>query len=80
MLKYAAEHKVEDLVEEALSPKRKRKIVTIFDEISNTLCCVADTVRFDKMNICNCVVFNSRKTKLIKESLRKRKATLVYSI
>lgn len=46
LLRNSVEHEVDHLVVEALSPNRKRKIVTIFDEMSNTLCCVADMVRF----------------------------------
>ncbi|XP_075234132.1 mitochondrial intermediate peptidase [Lycorma delicatula] len=34
------------LLEESCSPKRKRKIVEVFDELSNTLCKVADLAEF----------------------------------
>ncbi|XP_061183645.1 mitochondrial intermediate peptidase-like [Saccostrea echinata] len=50
ILRREVEYKVETLVEEALSPQRKRKIVTIFDEISNTLCCVADLAEFVRVS------------------------------
>ena len=44
LLQQAAEEKVEKLLEEACSPSRSRKIVTVFDELSDTLCRVADLV------------------------------------
>ncbi|XP_056004415.1 mitochondrial intermediate peptidase-like [Ostrea edulis] len=50
ILRREVEHKVDTLVQEALSPERKRKIVTIFDEMSNTLCCVADMAEFVRVS------------------------------
>lgn len=49
LLQQQAEHATENLVAEVTSPNRKRKLVQVFDEISDTLCRVADMVR----NICN---------------------------
>lgn len=36
----------ESLINEAVSPSRSRKIVEVFDELSNTLCKVADLAEF----------------------------------
>jgi len=45
---YILQEKVEDeidsLIKEATSPNRKRKIVQIFDQMSDSLCRVADLV------------------------------------
>ena len=35
---------IDDLIKEATSPTRKRKIVEIFDELSDCICRVADMV------------------------------------
>lgn len=47
-LKQDAESKVRDLIKEALEPEtvNKRRLVEIFDDISNELCCVADLAEF----------------------------------
>lgn len=44
LLKQGVEKDVERLLDEAISPKRTRKIVAIFDELSDVLCRVADMV------------------------------------
>lgn len=36
----------DELINEAISPNRKRKMVEIFDELSDTLCKVADLAEF----------------------------------
>lgn len=41
-----AETKVNTLVGEASEPKLNRKLVQIFDDMSNQLCCVADAAEF----------------------------------
>ncbi|XP_046573122.1 mitochondrial intermediate peptidase-like [Haliotis rubra] len=41
---------VEKLVEEATSPKRTRKMVVVFDELSDTLCRVADMADFVRVS------------------------------
>jgi len=46
LLKQNVEIEVDRLLTEATSPNRKRKIVTIFDELSDTLCQVADLADF----------------------------------
>ncbi|XP_005107555.1 mitochondrial intermediate peptidase [Aplysia californica] len=46
LLKQGVEQDVERLLEEAASPLRSRKMVTIFDELSDTLCRVADLADF----------------------------------
>lgn len=48
-LKEKAIFKTEDLIEEATSPERTRKMVTIFDELSDTLCKVADLAEFIRL-------------------------------
>ncbi|EAT45254.1 AAEL003461-PA [Aedes aegypti] len=48
-LKEKAIFKTEDLIEEATSPQRTRKMVTIFDELSDTLCKVADLAEFIRL-------------------------------
>lgn len=45
---YAISHS-NKLVEEATSPDRTRKMVEIFDELSNTLCQVADMAEFIRL-------------------------------
>lgn len=39
----------DDLVEEIISPHRKRKIVEAFDELSDTLCKIADMTEFIRL-------------------------------
>lgn len=41
--------KTDELIAEAISPDRKRKIVSIFDELSDTLCKVADLSEFIRL-------------------------------
>lgn len=41
--------KTDDLIEEAISPNRDRKIVQVFDELSDTLCKVADMSEFIRL-------------------------------
>ncbi|XP_055533996.1 mitochondrial intermediate peptidase [Wyeomyia smithii] len=48
-LKEKAIFKTEDLIEEATSAGRTRKMVTIFDELSDTLCKVADLSEFIRL-------------------------------
>ncbi|XP_065084685.1 mitochondrial intermediate peptidase [Ochlerotatus camptorhynchus] len=49
VLKEKAIFKTEDLIEEATSSQRTRKMVTIFDELSDTLCKVADLSEFIRL-------------------------------
>jgi len=46
ILKNRALSQVDVLIEEATSKDRKRKMVEIFDDLSNTLCKVADMAEF----------------------------------
>uniref|UniRef100_A0A182QJR8 Peptidase M3A/M3B catalytic domain-containing protein n=1 Tax=Anopheles farauti TaxID=69004 RepID=A0A182QJR8_9DIPT len=48
-LKEKAIFKTDDLIEEATSPDRTRKMVVIFDELSDTLCKVADLSEFIRL-------------------------------
>lgn len=48
-LKEQAIFKTDDLIAEAISPDRKRKMVQIFDELSDTLCKVADLSEFIRL-------------------------------
>ena len=41
--------KTDDLIAEAISPNRERKIVSVFDELSDTLCKVADLSEFIRL-------------------------------
>ena len=45
-LKEACDHKVNALIRETFAVDCKRKLVEIFDDISNELCCVADLAEF----------------------------------
>lgn len=45
-MKSLATEKSDDLINEALNPNRKRKIVDIFDYLSDNLCQVADLAEF----------------------------------
>ncbi|EAA04703.3 AGAP007728-PA [Anopheles gambiae str. PEST] len=49
VLKEKAIFKTDDLIEEATSPNRSRKMVVIFDELSDTLCKVADLSEFIRL-------------------------------
>jgi len=49
ILKNRALAEVDILIEEATSKNRKRKMVEIFDELSNTLCKVADMAEFIRL-------------------------------
>ncbi|XP_035907531.1 mitochondrial intermediate peptidase isoform X2 [Anopheles stephensi] len=49
VLKEKAIFKTDDLIEEATSPARTRKMVMIFDELSDTLCKVADLSEFVRL-------------------------------
>lgn len=49
LLKERAVHKTEDLINEATSQNRQRKMVLIFDELSDTLCKVADLSEFIRL-------------------------------
>ena len=55
LLQHQASAEVELLVEEATSRNRSRKMVAIFDELSDCLCRVADMVRFVFVHACMCV-------------------------
>ncbi|XP_030370553.1 mitochondrial intermediate peptidase [Scaptodrosophila lebanonensis] len=46
LLRDNAEQKTQDLIAEAISKERRRKMVDIFDELSNSLCKVADLAEF----------------------------------
>ena len=46
--RYAISHS-ESLIAEAISSDRKRKIVEVFDELSDTLCKVADMADFVRL-------------------------------
>lgn len=46
LLKENCINTVQSLVEECCDPKRRRKIVEIFDDLSNDLCKVADLAEF----------------------------------
>ncbi|CAO1307868.1 unnamed protein product [Diamesa hyperborea] len=48
-LKEKAIFKTDDLINEAISPNRDRKMVQIFDELSDTLCKVADLSEFIRL-------------------------------
>lgn len=39
----------DELIDEIISPKRQRKIVEVFDELSDTLCKVADMTEFVRL-------------------------------
>lgn len=41
--------KTDDLIAEAISPDRSRKMVQIFDELSDSLCKVADLSEFIRL-------------------------------
>lgn len=49
MLKEKVIEKSDRLIEEAISPNRKRKIVEVFDELSDSLCKVADMAEFVRL-------------------------------
>ena len=44
LLQENVKNRIDELVDEATSPNRKRKIVEIFDELSDSICRVADMV------------------------------------
>lgn len=48
-LKEQAIFKTDDLIAEAISPDRNRKMVQVFDELSDTLCKVADLSEFIRL-------------------------------
>lgn len=48
-MKEQATFKTDDLIAEAISPDRNRKMVQIFDELSDTLCKVADLSEFIRL-------------------------------
>lgn len=50
MLRDNAIHRTDTLIEEATSGQRKRKMVEIFDELSDTLCKVADLAEFVRLS------------------------------
>ncbi|XP_029634269.1 mitochondrial intermediate peptidase [Octopus sinensis] len=49
LLKENVENSINELVNEALSPNRKRKMVEIFDSLSDSLCRVADMSEFIRL-------------------------------
>lgn len=49
IMKEQAMNKTDDLIAEAISPNRDRKIVQVFDELSDTLCKVADLSEFIRL-------------------------------
>lgn len=49
MLKENVINKTDCLIEEAINPARKRKMVEIFDELSDSLCKVADMAEFIRL-------------------------------
>src|SRR5438128_7962425 len=49
VLRERAKVEADTLVREALNPSRKRKMVEIFDNLSNCLCRVADLAEFVRM-------------------------------
>lgn len=50
LLKENAVNKTDELIAEALSPTRNRKMVQVFDELSDTLCKVADLSEFIRLS------------------------------
>lgn len=46
LLKEEGISQVEDLVAECCTPQRKRRMVEVFDDLSNALCRVADLAEF----------------------------------
>ncbi|XP_055688290.1 mitochondrial intermediate peptidase [Lutzomyia longipalpis] len=50
LLKENAIHRTDELIEEATREKRSRKMVEIFDELSDTLCKVADLAEFVRLS------------------------------
>lgn len=50
LLKEDALNKSDELIAEALSPTRQRKMVQVFDELSDTLCKVADLSEFIRLS------------------------------
>uniref|UniRef100_A0A1B0DMG1 Peptidase M3A/M3B catalytic domain-containing protein n=1 Tax=Phlebotomus papatasi TaxID=29031 RepID=A0A1B0DMG1_PHLPP len=50
LLRDNAIHRTDTLIEEATSGQRKRKMVEIFDELSDTLCKVADLAEFVRLS------------------------------
>lgn len=49
MLQENVTNRCDELVEEIISPNRQRKIVEAFDELSDTLCKVADMTEFVRL-------------------------------
>lgn len=50
ILQERAENEVDFLIKEALDPNRRRKIVQIFDQMSNSICRVADMADFTRVS------------------------------
>lgn len=59
VLQDRAINKTDDLIAEAISPDRNRKIVQVFDELSDTLCKVADLSEFIRLGHPNGVYSHS---------------------
>lgn len=49
MLQENVTQRCDELVDEIISPSRQRKIVEIFDELSDSLCKVADMTEFVRL-------------------------------
>lgn len=49
LLKENVIEKSDRLIDEAISPDRKRKMVEVFDELSDSLCKVADMAEFVRL-------------------------------
>lgn len=49
MLKENVINKTDELINEAISPDRSRKMVEVYDELSDSLCKVADMAEFVRL-------------------------------
>lgn len=49
LLQESVTQRCDELIDEIISPNRQRKIVEVFDELSDTLCKVADMTEFVRL-------------------------------